>query len=179
VRQAVRRALASDLTVTLSAGPVITAGWTAESGPGAWLGFAVQHGWFSLGLEARGLFPARTITYEVGRTSYAASFSGLIVPCARWKVVSGCAFFEAGTYIFTIPGRSAGVANALLSVGPRAAIDVPIGVGFAAHAFADLAIHPYLPVFSVRETTESDSEVKSWVTPVVSGVFGAGLAWSR
>lgn len=166
-------------TTTVLAGGLMTAGWTAELGPGAWLGFEVKRHDFSLGLEGRGLFPARTIRFEPHLTSDAATFSGLLVPCAHWRVLAACAFFEAGSYIFTIPGRAPGVTDTLLSLGPRAALSAPVAAGFLVRAFADLAIHPYAPIFGVRLTTAPDSPIERWTTPIVSGFFGLGIGWSQ
>lgn len=164
--------------VTVMVGSLLTVGWTADPGPGAWLGFEVRRRWFSLGLEARALFPARTLSFG-DYTADAAAFSGLVVPCAHVKVLSGCAFIEAGSYIFTIPGRPAGVTDTVLSFGPRAALDAPIAGGFSVRGFVDLAFHPYSPIFGARLTTAADSKVVRWTTPLVSAFFGLGIGWAQ
>ncbi len=154
-------------------------GFAAEVGPGIWLGFSAQRGWLSIGMEARGVFPAVTLTYEPGRSSYATTTSGLLVPCARYKVLSGCAFVEVGSLLFTIPGHSSAETRVLFALGPRAALDLPIAAGFSVRVLAELALHPYLPVFIVRTTTAPDAPIARWVPPIASGVFGAGFTWSR
>jgi len=168
-----------DFSVTLMAGGLLTAGWSEDVGPGAWLGFQVRHQWFSMGLEARALFPAKTLTFGENITSNVATFSGLLLPCAHWRVIFGCAFFEVGSYIFTVPGRKPAVTDTVLSVGPRAGIDIPIGAGFTVRGFADLAIHPYAPVFGVLLTPDPDGPKAQWQTRIVSGFFGLGVGWSR
>lgn len=174
-----RATFASDIALTVAAGGLFTAGFASEVGPGIWLGFSAQRGWLSIGLEARGVLPAATITYEPGRSSYATTTSGLLVPCARYEVLSGCAFVEVGSLLFTIPGHSSAETNVLFALGPRAAVDIPIGAGFSVRVLAELALHPYLPVFRVRTTAAPDAPIARWVAPIASGVFGAGFTWSR
>ena len=169
---------ALNLGLTVAAGGLFTAAFASEAGPGLWLGFSAQRGWLSVGIEARGVFPAAAITYEPGDSSYVMSTSGLLVPCARYKLLSGCVFVEVGSLLFTVPGNASPERNVLFALGPRAALDVPIGAGFSVRVFAELALHPYLPVFLVRTSTEPDAPIERWVTPIASGVFGAGFTWS-
>jgi hypothetical protein len=178
-RAAARRAAAgSDVRLTVAAGGLFTAGFADVVAPGVWLGFSAQRGWLSIGVEGRGAFPAPALTYAPGRSSLVTTLTGLVVPCARYKVLSGCAFVEAGSLLFTIPGNASAETAPLLTLGPRAAVDIPIAAGFSARVFAELALHPYLPAFRVRFTTAPDSPIVRWVTPIASGVFGAGLTWS-
>lgn len=165
-------------SMKVTAGAIATAGWTAGVGPGAWLGFEAHRQWFSLGLETRALFPAKTLTFSGGRSSEATTLSALLVPCAHWKLLFGCAFVEAGTYVFTVPGRPTEFAALLFSLGPRAGVDVPIRAGLSVRAVADFGFHPHAPVFRVRLTNAADSPVGVWTTPLFSGYFGAGIAWS-
>jgi hypothetical protein len=170
-----------DLTLAVMAGGLMSAGLTLEVGPGAWLGFEVKRDWFSIGVEVRGMFPAAAQRYFASPpNSDFFSFSGLLVPCARWKWLFGCAFVEAGSFVFTIPGGSKGdYSNLLLSVGPRAGVDVPIGAGFSGRAFADLAIRPYLPGVTVTDLNDPDQPTLEWRLPLASGFFGLGIAWAR
>lgn len=165
--------------VNVAAGGFVTAGLTSEPGPGIWAGVALQTEWLSVGLEMRGVFPAVTVTYEPGRQSYATAISGAVVPCLRLRVVSACVFAEVGSFLFTIPGRSPANLDTLVAVGPRAAVDAPLPDGLSLRVFADLAFHPYLPVFDVRTTSAPDAPVATWTMPVISGLLGAGLTWSR
>lgn len=165
---------------SLTAGGLLTAGWTADVGPGAWIGGAARAGSFSLGLELRSTFPARTLTFDADRSASGTTVSAAAIPCAHWKILAGCIVVEAGAFLFLVPSpRKPIVPDALLSVGPRLALDLPIAAGFSVRAAAELAVHPYLPIFTVRVTNEPDSPVKRWTTPLASGAFGLGLVWAR
>lgn len=165
---------------SLSAGGLLTAGWTADVGPGAWIGGAARAGLFSLGLELRSTFPARTLTFDADRSASGTTLSAAAIPCAHWKVFAGCLLVEAGAFLFLVPSpRTPIVSDALVSLGPRLAIDLPLGAGLAVRAAAELAIHPYLPIFTVRATSAPDSPVKRWTTPLLSGALGLGLVWTR
>ena len=166
------------LAIEVAAGPLFTVGLTADVGPGVWLAASVRRDWFSVGIEARGVLPAVTITYEPGRSSYATTLSGLVAPCVRWKILAGCAFVEVGSFLFTIPGHSSAELSALVSLGPRAAVEIPLFGGLSVRVLGELALHPYLPVFHVRTSSAPDARVETWVTPIASGVFAAGLAFS-
>jgi hypothetical protein len=174
--------LCMDPTVlTVMAGGIATVGWTLEVGPGAMLGAEVRRDWLSFGLEARGFFPAAAQRYYASPpNSDLVSFSGLFVPCARWKWVLGCAFIEAGAFVFTVPYGSKGdYSNLLLRFGPRLGADVPIGRGFSLRAYADLAIHPIRHGYDVTDLNDPAKTVRVWQEPRVSGFFGVSLAWSR
>ena len=57
-------------------------------------------------------------------------------------------------------------------------VKVPIGAGFSARAFADLRLHPYLPVFAVQVERQDGTTIERWPTPVLTGVFGLGVSWA-
>jgi hypothetical protein len=176
----VRPAPPREPTLSFAAGGLLTAGWTADVGPGAWLAASAREGALSLGLELRSAFPAPALTYAPNHTASATSVSAVAVPCAHWKLVAGCVFAEIGAHFFLVPGSDMPlISEALVALGPRLALDVPLGAGLSARAFADLAVHPYLPIFSVRVTSASDTDVRRWTTPPISGLFGLGVAWSR
>ncbi len=165
---------------SLTAGGLVTAGWTADIGTGAWIGGAARAGIFSLGLEIRSTFPARTLTFDAVRSASVTTLSVAGIPCAHWKMLAGCLVVEAGAVLFLVPSpRKPIVPDALLSLGPRLALDLPIVAGFSVRAAAELAVHPYLPIFTVRATNEPDSLVKRWTTPLASGALGLGLVWAR
>jgi len=166
--------------LTLLAGALLTAGWAADVGPGAWAGFAYHFDWFSIGFEARGTFPARAITFDARRSASIATVSAAVLPCGTWRVLSGCALLEVGSYMLLVPSLTTPtVHDTLVSLGLRAALDAPLGAGFSARAFADLTFHPHLPVFTVHLTNEPGSPVRKWVTPLISGALGLGVSWSR
>jgi hypothetical protein len=174
--------LCMDPTVlTVMAGGIATVGWTLEVGPGAMLGAEVRRDWLSFGLEARGFFPAAAQRYYASPpNSDLVSFSGLFVPCARWKWVLGCAFVEAGAFVFTVPyGLKGDYSDLLFRLGPRLAADVPIGQGFSLRAYADLAIHPFRHGREITDLNDPEKPVRVWQEPRVSGFFGVSLAWSR
>jgi hypothetical protein len=170
-------------TLSLMGGGLITLGWTLNVGPGLWLGGQV--GWenFTIGVEARGMFPesmARSV--DGGTLSDLVSFSGLVVPCARWKVLFGCAFVEAGNMIYTAPGRSDGKGDLslfLFALGPRAGVDIPIAGGFSIRGFADLAIHPDLPRAHVTDGLDPNKTVHTVGVPLINGFASIGVAWNK
>lgn len=171
-----------DLTLTVMAGGLMSAGWTLDVGPGAWLGFEVRHDWLSVGAEMRGMFPAAALRYyDSPPDSDLLSFSGLFVPCARWKVLFGCLMVELGQVTFTVPGGLdfKEVSDVLFSFGPRVGVDVPIGRGFSARGFAELPIRPYGPAANITDLDDPNDTVRSWELPYVNGFFGVGIAWSR
>jgi hypothetical protein len=167
-----------DLHVSLFGGALVTAGWMPSAGPGAWLGFAARHKWLSIGFEVRSAAPARAVAVDGSRGASAGAVSGLVVPCVRYRIVSGCAFFEAGTYLFFEPSRGFASTDTLVALGPRVAIDMPLVADISARAFVDLALHPYLPRFEARASAEPGAPAATWVSPIASGLFGLGLAWS-
>lgn len=170
---------APPVSLTILAGASMTAGWTADVGPGMWAGLAVRHGWLSIAAEARGTFPARALQLDSTRTADVATLSLAVLPCATWRVLSGCAVAEVGSYTLLVPSSTTPTVNdALVSLGARAAVDIPLGAGFSLRAFAELALHPYLPIFTVRLTSAPSSPIERWVTPVASGLLGLGVGWS-
>ena len=170
-----------DLALTVMAGGLFTFGATLDAQPGAWLGFDVQHDWWSLGAEVRGAFPAAAQRYYASPpNSDLATFSGLLTPCARWKWLFGCAFVEVGALLFTVPGGFKGdIVDPMVALGPRAGVQVPIAGGFSVRAFADLAIHPVVTTADIQDFNDPDLPVRRWELPVVRPFFGLGLAWSH
>jgi hypothetical protein len=168
-------------TLTIMGGGLITAGWASNVGPGAYLGGEVKWEVFSIGIEARATFPEEAQRYyKSPPTSDLYSFSGLLVPCARWKWLFGCGFVEVGQFTFTVPNDPKGDARELLfALGPRGGVDVPLPEGFSLRAFADFAIHPYAPREDVTDLSDPAHKVRPWDFPWVSGFFGLGIAWSK
>lgn len=167
-------------SLTILAGGLMTAGWSADVGPGAWAGVALHFDWFSIGFDVRGTFPARAITFDARRAASITTVSGAVLPCGTWRLLTGCALLEVGSYTLLVPSTSTpSVDDTLVSLGLRAALDAPLAAGFSLRAFVDLAFHPYLPIFTVALTNEAGSPVKRWVTPLVSGALGLGIGWSR
>ncbi len=164
----------------LAAGGLVTAGWTADAGPGAWLGASARFDGFSFGVDLRSTFPARTLTFDATHSASATTVSAVALACAHWNLLAGCAFAEVGAHLFLVPTpHTPIVPDALVALGPRLALDIPLTAGLSVRAFADLAVHPYLPIFTVRVVTPAGSSERRWTTPVLSGLFGLGIAWSR
>jgi hypothetical protein len=170
-------------TLTIMGGGLITAGWAAVVGPGAWLGGEVKWEKFSIGIEARGTFPTEAQRYyKSPPTSDLFSFSGLIVPCARWKWLLGCGLVEVGQWTFTVPNSPQGNnSDLLLSIGLRGGVDVPLAAGFSIRGFADFAFHPYINGVNVDDLSAPGfpKPVRSWDESWVSGFFGLGVAFSK
>jgi len=169
-------------TLTVMGGGLITLGWTLNVGPGAWLGGEARWDQFSLGVEARGMFPESMARgYVLETLSDLVSFSGLVVPCGRWKIFFACGFVEAGVVIYTAPGRADGrgdVSDFLFAFGPRAGLDIPLARGFSIRTFADLPIHPYLPVGVITDGDDPNKTVHRVGVPIVNGFVSVGLAWT-
>ncbi|MFO0592893.1 MAG: hypothetical protein U0441_35445 [Polyangiaceae bacterium] len=168
----------SAASLSFTAGGTMAAGFATDLAFGAWLGASVRGDLLSLGVELRGTFPARALIHSQTVASSVASASIAAVPCAHWSMLAGCLAVEVGPYFFVVPTHPVTVLNdLLLSAGPRLAVEVPIGSGFSARAFADLRLHPYLPVFGVRVERQGGTTFERWPTPVVSGLFGVGVSW--
>jgi hypothetical protein len=165
-------------TVTAGAGVLTTAGFSADLGPGFWVGAALQRRWFSLGAEARGFLPAPAVTFDLGRASEISSISGLLVPCLRWRIFSGCAAIEAGVMFYKLPSPLGTIDRAFFGLGPRAGVDVLIDRALVFRVFADLIFRPVTPTFSVLLWGGEGAPLSTWKTPATSGVLSLGLAWT-
>lgn len=161
-----------DLSVAVMAGGLLSANLTADPGPGLFLAGELHKDWFSGALEVRVLFPSRVVAEPTKFEYDYTAITGALVPCARWKVLLGCAVFDVG---MLIAGGDVSFADssviATLGIGPRLAVHVPFAERFAVRAFADLR---FAPVPSV--STFIDTGAK-WQSEVVSGLFGVGLAF--
>ncbi len=135
-----------DLTIALSASALMTAGFTADVGPAIQIGAEARYqDWFSLGLEVRGVLPSRiyargvldkTNPYSSERYLDASQVTGLLVPCFRFKVYfAACAVGQVGTIITQSPVDSHILGS--FALGPRLALELPLGERFAAFAFGE------------------------------------------
>jgi hypothetical protein len=168
-------------TLAIMGGGLLTAGWASVVGPGAFLGGEVKWEKFSIGVEARGTFPTQAQRYyKSPPTSDLFSFSGLIVPCGRYKWLLGCGLVEVGQWTFTVPNDPKGNASdLLLSLGLRGGVDVPLAAGFSIRGFADFAFHPLAPYVDVTDHTDPSQSIRTWQLPWISGFFGLAVAWSK
>lgn len=173
-----------DVAINLYAYGLMTVGLTANVGPGVGLGASVRGEIFSLGLEARGVFPATIVAHDAFApkstvtsipVSYDASqWSALLVPCARWRYLVGCGVFQGGVLItdaaLRVPKRTHLFGD--VALGPRLGFEVPFAERFAVFGFGEA-------MFSLLPTGEGDvfdNINVVWERPRVTGFFSVGLA---
>lgn len=177
IREEVRAELIKELRMdgivpVLMAGGMLSAGFTADPGWGAFLGGEVRFGEvFSTALEARILFPSRVVD-DTSQVFGLTAITFALVPCGRWKVLMGCGFADLGMLVggggVSAPGGLPVIAT--FGFGPRLAAHIPIGDRFGVRAWADLRIAPV------------PSEVTfygggRWASNPVSGLFGIGATF--
>jgi hypothetical protein len=125
---------------------------------------------FSAGLELRGIAPSKVEQWgsaEPRLQLKATMLTGLLSPCARWKVLMGCAALEAGTVYFDTNPTTWWPRVAL---GPRVGADVPVGERFSVRVVGDL-LFPLL-----RNQVQPAPSAITFEDPVVSGFVTAGVA---
>jgi len=165
-------------TLALTAGGLLSAGFTADVGPGFWVGGEARWGapdgvGFSVGIEVRTLLPTQGGVRSNGKPMDISLVTAGIAPCVRYRWGMGCAVVDAGVSIAGGPPPLSfpqGSCLAMLGVGPRLAIDLPIFGPLAARAFADLR-------FSPLDTGYVNQGAPTWRSPLVSGLFGVGVAF--
>lgn len=161
-----------DITPVLLAGALLSAGFTADPGPGAWLSGELRFGdSFSAGAEARVLFPSRAVP-SAGDPFDVTAATLALVPCYRWKVLLGCAVADIGFLALGGVTSPAGEpVLATLGVGPRLAVHIPFAERFGVRIFGDLRIAP-IPTRARFIDTGG-----RWESNVASGLFGVGLSF--
>lgn len=182
-----------DPTLGLVAGGLLSLGFTADVGPGFFLGgeahWRREEDWgFQVGAEARLVIPTKAgfAPTNPGVSQADARLDLMVlelavVPCARYKWVLGCVFIAPGMTLDFGPltetpewGGPGSGPTFLFGVGPRLAADIPLTERFGVRAFADLRFNPGLP-----PTTYTVNKLyKVWEEPVVSGFLGLGI-WFR
>jgi hypothetical protein len=162
-----------DITPVLLAGGALSLGLTADPGGGAWLGGEVRFGeHFSVGLDARVLFPSRAVP-TLGSEFEMTMVTFGLVPCGRYKYFLGCLTADMGMFIgggVTAPGGALPVA-ATSGIGPRLAGQFPINERFGIRVFADLRFAP------IRTDIPFIDTGGRWTSNIVSGLFGAGFTF--
>lgn len=167
-----------DLTIGLSAYGLMTVGLTANVGPGFGIGVDVRGEVFSLGVEVRGVLPAvayaadpydptSNVTPRPGAFDL-SQWTGLLVPCGRYKYFVGCAVAQAGGFV--LHGDLDDVFRWAVAFGPRVGLEVPLGERFAVFGFGEALFTP-----AVAGIYETERNVE-WKQSIVSGFFGAGLS---
>lgn len=167
-----------DFRAVIGVGIVLGANLAAQPSAGFMLSAEARAERWSLGLEMRSFLPSRGFG-EVGAPGLdLALATGAIVPCLRWRVLSGCAVFELGGVFVTGAASTAGAGSsaALLGLGGRARVDLPLAEGFEARLFGDLIGYP--AVLSAQGTTAAGEAFAFDAPRRVGGVFGVGLVRS-
>lgn len=132
-----------EVHAVIAAGGLAGFNYAADPAPGFWLAGEARAASWSVGLEARGMFPARAFTLANGAAGAdLASFSGLLSPCIHWKGLGGCALLEAGGALLAgAAATGATLVAPLLGLGLRARLDIPIAAGIQARLFGDAMAH--------------------------------------
>lgn len=96
---------------------------------------------WSIGLEARALFPTRA--FGLADEIFGGRPRGERAPCALSTVAlaRGCLLVELGGVGVTGPGAREDREGVLFSLGARARLDVPLLAGIEARVFGDVAGH--------------------------------------
>lgn len=162
-----------DVHAVVMAGGLFSAGLTADPGGGFFVGGEAAGEILRGALEVRVLFPSRAVQEPTKQAFSLTAVTAALVPCARWKVLLGCAFVDVGMFIgggVTAPPPGIPVI-ATIGLGPRLAVHVPFAEHFAFRAFADLRIAPAPSQVRFVDTGTT------WQSNVVSGLFGVGVAF--
>lgn len=165
-----------DLTIGLSAYALMTAGLTANVGPGFGIGADVRGEVFSIGVELRGVLPG--ITYAADPIDPSAPFglgdfdlsqlTGLVVPCGRYKYFVGCGVVQGGVFMFK--SRIDQGILPVFSLGPRVGLEIPFAERFAVFGFGEA-------LFAASQGTFGDPAINAkWTQSIVTGFFAAGLS---
>ena len=175
-----------DLTITLSAAALLTAGFTADVGPGIQIGAGLRRDWFSIDLEVRGVFPsaawARAPILPDKPTNPQhfdlSQLSAQLVPCVRFATYfAGCGV--VGVYTLIAHNSLATVFPLGFSIGPRFGGELPLGDTFALFGFAEALFAPGQPFVGYRDPSapgKDDAANVVWRQSLVSGFFGAGVS---
>lgn len=172
-----------DVTIGLSGLVLMTAGFTANVGPGFGLMADVRYGWFSFGLEARGIFPGRVYAREPifpddptkatrEQEGDLSQWTVALVPCGRWKYLFGCVVGQLGGIVHQ--DALAMDVSFNLNLGPRLGVEVPITERFAIFGFGDALFATQLMVVNYNIDNDVPAANTRWVQSPVSGFFGAG-----
>lgn len=174
-----------DVTIGLTGFALLTAGFSANVGPGAGLMVDVRADMFSGGLELRGIFPsvvhARDPIYPDDPTKETreqeldlSQISVALVPCARWKYLVGCGVAQLGATFLKDTLEMTTVAT--FALGPRVGVEVPITERFALFGFGEVlfAVRGTGAVYSLDAPGAPAANVK-WRQEIASGFFGLGL----
>jgi hypothetical protein len=163
-----------------SAGGVASLGFTADPGPGAWLGAELRPiEAFSMGFELRGLFPSRVVAaepinpnlpFESPKEPIVTNVEMLVVPCFRYWWLMGCAVGHIGFSISETPAGFGGWPA--YGIGPRVGIEVPITDRFFVRGHGDVLVDFADPTLELPDVN------LKWKQNIVSGFIGLGVGMS-
>lgn len=166
---------------SLTAGALFTANYTADVGPGVYVGAEIRPTErFSFELQARGILPSRIVVgepidptqphYEPVIQTDLSNVSMLLVPCYRYSLFMGCGVAQLGVTVFNKPDYP--ITGQSIALGPRLGVEIPFLERFAVRVWGDALFH-VPPV-----TYALDNLNLKWVESPVVGLFGAGLVVS-
>lgn len=171
-----------DPSPVLVGGGLLSAGFTADAGPGFFVGgevhFRRREAWgFSVGADVRAVLPAKGgLRARDGNPLDISLIAVVIAPCVRYRWVMGCVFVDPGGTVAGGPGPLSFQENNpmlfVVGVGPRLALDVPVLERASLRAFADLRVSPLR-----ADLGYVIDRVSAWTQPRVSGFFGAGVSF--
>lgn len=161
----------------LTAGVLMTANYTADVGPGAYVGAEIRPTErFSFELQLRGIFPARVVAsepiwpdrpYETPKEPDVSNVAMLLVPCYRYSYFMGCVVGQFGITVFNTP--SVATTGQSIALGPRLGIEIPFLERFAVRAWGDA-------IFHIPPVTYGLEDVNlKWTESTVAALFGAGF----
>ena len=160
-----------------SAGALMTMGFTADVGPGAYLGAEIRpFEAFSFELQLRGVFPARVVAadpidptkpYETPKEPDFSGVTMLLVPCFRYSYFMGCGVAQFGFNVWQTPADI--VLGPSIGAGPRIGVEIPFLERFAVRVWGDV-------IFQIPNTHRLDDVNLQWTQSPVVGMLGAGLA---
>lgn len=174
-----------DVTIGLTGFALLTAGFSANAGPGAGLMADVRGQTLSFGFEVRGIFPsivyAREPIYPDDPTKKTreqeldlSQISVALVPCARWKYLVGCGVAQLG--VTFLKDTLEMTTTAAFTFGPRVGVEVPITERFALFGFGEVLFvgQGVETLYSIDAPGAPAANVK-WRQSIASGFFGLGL----
>lgn len=163
----------------LSAGALVSAGYTADFGPGLIVSAAMQPApWLSIALEPRLMFPSRAVAQEtldpsrplLGKRDFDVSnLSAALVPCAHLGLflVCGVALVSYSIQKSTVLETDATV----YALGPRLGLRIPLGSTLALSGFAEALFVPEPAAIAFDDINAV------WKQSPISAFFGGALSF--
>lgn len=171
-----------DVTIALSGLALLGIGVTENVNGGFNLGADVRGQILSLGIEFRGMPPSRvyareridpTAIYSVSHGDV-SEWTGLLVPCARYKWFVGCAVAQGGVLLWQGATQAAAP---VLNFGPRIGVEIPIGDRFGICGFGEAlfrAVRPHVDLIFSDVPDLPPANVR-WSSSPAVGIFSVGV----